>query len=404
MISTFYMPTRIISGMDALRALAPSAKELGMKSVLVVSDPIISKQDYYLRAVEQLTVEGLNVTRFEDCEIDARVNQIDVQGERVRQTKIDGVISIGGGSVMCAGKGIAIVGANAKSMRDCTGLSNFKNRALPMIMVPTTAGSGSEVSQWTIVKDDDNHAKLVCGGPLSFPDVAILDPVVLDSLPTPIAAATGVDALTHALEAYTSSLASPITDAIALAAIRLQFGCLRASICANDDVQARADNIMASSMANVACGNARLGHAHTLSLPLESLVDLPHTLGVGVLMPHVLAFNLMVLPKKTAKVAEALGARIEPGQSQPALIAACVEALRDLYDDIGFPQHWTEEQLPRSRIREMAERAVAGLYAGAEGIEQLKKMIIGADTVIKSVAPRKMTVRQAETILAACVG
>jgi alcohol dehydrogenase class IV len=402
-VDIFYMPTRIVSGIDALASLASTAKTLGMRSILLVSDPIISQQTYYGRAVEQLSTAGIKVARFEECEIDARVRQIDAQGQRARQTDIDGIISIGGGSVMCAGKGIAIVATNGKSMRECTGVGNFENRALPMIMVPTTAGSGSEVSQWTIVKDEENHSKLVGGGPLSFPDVAILDPAVLDSLPTRIAAGTGVDALTHAVEAYMSGSASPITDAVALEAIRLQAGCLRASVCGVNDIRARAANIMASTMANIACGNARLGHGHTLSLPLESLVDLPHVLGVGVLLPHVLAFNLMILPEKALRVAEALGVRVQGAQSTKAVIGACVSALRDLYNDIGFPQRLTHEQLPSSRIREMAERAVPGLYAGADGIERMKDMTIGDDTVIESLAPRKMTVRQAEAILAACV-
>lgn len=403
MADVFYMPTRIISGIDALSSLSEAATSLGMRSVLVVSDPIIARQPYYCRSLEQLAKAELKVAVFEECEIDARLRQIDAQGQRVREQDIDGIISIGGGSVMCAGKGIAIVGANNKSMRECTGVGNFAKRALPMIMVPTTAGSGSEVSQWTIIKDEDNHSKLVAGGPLSFPNVAILDPVVLQSLPARIAAGTGVDALTHALEAYISGSATPITDAVALEATRLQFGCLRASVCGGNDRSARSANIVASAMANIACGNARLGHGHTLSLPLESLVDLPHVLGVGVLLPYILAFNLTILPEKARRIADALDVRCSDDQSNKEVIAAVISAIRDLYDDIGFPQQWSNDQLPPSRIREMAERAVPGLYAGADGIERMKTMMIDSETVIDSHAPRKMTVSQAEAIYARCI-
>ncbi len=403
MSNVYHMPTRIVSGVGALESLAATIKGFAAKSVMLVSDPIISRQSWYQRALEQLVAAGLSVLRFEECEIDARVRQIDAQGKRAREQSVDAVISIGGGSVMCAGKGIAIVGANGKSLRDCTGVGNFERRALPMVMVPTTAGSGSEVSQWTVVKDDENHAKLVCGGPLSFPDVAILDPAVLESLPPRIAAATGVDAMTHGLEAYTSSLASPLTDAIALEAIRLQASSLRASICGLRDVNARADNLLASSMANIACGNARLGHAHTLSLPLEGLVDMPHTLGVGVLMPHVLAFNLMVLPAKAPHVARALGVRLHDDCSPQQATDLAVSALRQLYGDIGFPMHWSRDALPKQQVREMAERAVPGLYAGTAGIERFKSMKITDDTVIESLAPRKMTVSQAEAIFTACI-
>ena len=400
--SSYYMPTRIVSGVGSLDCLALLAKDLGLGSVLVVSDPVISQQAYYSKAVNSLEAAELRVFRFERCEVDARVSQIDAEAEGIKRDGVDGLVCIGGGSVMCAGKGMAIAAANGKSIRACTGVGNFTRRALPMIMVPTTAGSGSEVSQWTVVKDEENHAKLVCGGPLSFPDVAVLDPAVLASLPMRIAAATGVDALTHALEAYTSSMSSAITDAIALEAIRLQMASLRRSVCADNDMEARNANLIASTMANMACGNARLGHAHALSLPLESLVDMPHPLGVGVLMPHVLAFNLMVLPEKAIRVAGALGVRDGVGLSQGDAITASIASLRQLYDDIGFPQKWSEDQVPRNRLRQMAERAVPGLYAGSDGIAG-----VGTDvddyTLIVSPAPRKMTVRQAESVYAACI-
>jgi alcohol dehydrogenase class IV len=295
---------------------------------------------------------------------------------------------------MCAGKGIAISAANRRSIRQCAGVSNFPTRALPMIMVPTTAGSGSEVSQWTVIKDDEHHPKLVCGGPLSFPDVAILDPLTLTSLPQAVAAHTGVDALTHAIEAYTSSLASPVTDALALEAVRLLVSTLRRSVCASDDVEARSGNLLASSMANMACGNARLGHAHALSLPLESSVDMPHPLGVGVLLPHVLAFNLVVLPGKAVSLANALAAPT----GDP--IAACVTALRCLYNDIGFPQSWSESRLPRARISGLAKDAVPGLYAGGVSANAGE---VDERSLIVSPAPRKMTVRDAERIYAACI-
>lgn len=402
MHSIYHAPTRIVSGAGSLRNIPAHARELGLDKALVVTDPVIARQHYYRQAVEALEAEGVVIVRFEDCEIDARVAQIDAQARVLRDGRLDGVICIGGGSVMCAGKGIAIAAANGRSIRDCTGAGNFSSRALPMIMVPTTAGSGSEVSQWTVIKDDEHHAKLVCGGPLSFPDLAILDPVTLESLPVRVAAATGIDALTHALEAYTSGLASPITDALALDAVKLLSASLRRAVCAAHDVDARSANMVASSMANMACGNARLGHAHTLSLPLESLEDMPHPLGVGVLMPHALAFNLMVLPGKARQLADALGVRGAASLADSDVIAGCVSALRSLYNDIGFPQSWTESQLPRAEIRAMAERAVPGLYAGS-GAGPTTQADIDGDTTIVCAAPRKMSVRDAEGIYAACL-
>lgn len=400
MITNFFMPTRIVAGQGSLGTIGTLARDLRMTRVLVVSDPIISNQPFHAAALAALAEAGLETARFDECGIDARCSHIDSEGERVRRDGIDGVVCIGGGSVMCTGKGIAIVATNHRSMAECTGVGTFDKKALPMIMVPTTAGSGSEVSQWTIVKDEVRHLKLLGGGPLSFPDAAILDPVTLRSLPMHVAALPAVDALTHGVEAYLSGIASPITDALALAAVRLQFASLRASI-NSDDEHAREDNLVASCMSNIACGNARLGHGHALSLPLEGHLDLPHPFGVGVLLPHVIGFNLPVLPAKVKPLAEALEVN-STGLSRAETIEACAGAVRALYADIGFPERFTVEQLPSGRVREMAQRAVPGLYAGIAA-RDFDYTAADDRTVIACPSVRKMTVAQAEAIFERCL-
>lgn len=401
MITTFYMPTRIVAGAGSLATIGGLARQLGMTKALVVSDPVISAQVFHADVLAALAGAGVGTARFDGCGIDARCSHIDEQGGRVRREGIDGVVCVGGGSVMCTGKGIAIVATNDKPMRDCTGVGRFDRKALPMVMVPTTAGSGSEVSQWTIVKDEERHLKLLGGGPLSFPDAAILDPVTLGSLPMHVAVLPAVDALTHGVEAYLSAIASPLTDAVALAAVRLQFRSMRASINSDDPV-ARGENLVASCMANVACGNARLGHAHALSLPLEGHLDLPHPIGVGVLLPHVAEFNLSVLPDKVRPLAEALDVDIA-GLSRAEAAAACAAAIRALYADIGFADRFTPDQFPRRRVREMAERAVPGLYAGFSEDLADDPAAVGDRTVIASPAARKMTVAQAERMFDDCL-
>ena len=400
MTTNFYMPTRIVAGQGSLGTIGALARELKMSRVLVVSDPVISAQPFHAAALSALQAEGLVTARFDECGIDARCSHIDSEGQRVRHEGIDGIVCIGGGSVMCTGKGIAIVATNFKPMAECTGVGTFDKKALPMIMMPTTAGSGSEVSQWTIVKDEVRHLKLLGGGPLSFPDAAILDPVTLRSLPMHVAALPAVDALTHGVEAYLSGTASPITDALALASVRLQFASLRASI-NSDDERAREDNLVASCMSNIACGNARLGHGHALSLPMEGNLDLPHPYGVGVLLPHVIAFNLAVLPDKIRPMADALEVD-HSGLSRAGTIDACADAIRGLYADIGFPDRFTPEQLPVNRVREMAQRAVPGLYAGIAA-RSFNWTSAGDRTVIACSSARKMTVAQAHAIFERCL-
>lgn len=400
MVSNFYMPTRIVAGQGSLAEIGKLARDLKMSKVLVVSDPVISQQPFHAEALATLRDSGVKVEQFDECGIDARCSHIDTQGERVRREGIDGIVCIGGGSVMCTGKGVAIVATNNRPMAECTGVGKFDRKALPMIMVPTTAGSGSEVSQWTIVKDEQRHLKLLGGGPLSFPDAAILDPVTLRSLPMHVAALPAVDALTHGVEAYFSAIGSPITDALALASVRLQYGSLRASINSNDET-AREDNLVASCMSNIACGNARLGHGHALSLPLEGHLDLPHPYGVGVLLPHVIAFNLPVLSDKIKPLAEALQVETT-GLTAKETIEAAAQAVLDLYDDIDFPHRFTADQLTAGRMREMAQRAVPGLYAGIAA-NTFDYTTATDRTVIACPSARKMTVAQAQAIFERCL-
>jgi alcohol dehydrogenase class IV len=400
MISNFYMPTRIVAGQGSLGEIGKLARDLKMSKVLVVSDPVLAKQSFHADAIAALTDAGVKPDQFNECGIDARCSHIDEQGERVRREQIDGVVCIGGGSVMCTGKGVAIVATNNRPMAECTGVGKFDRKALPMIMVPTTAGSGSEVSQWTIVKDEQRHLKLLGGGPLSFPDAAILDPITLRSLPMHVAALPAVDALTHGVEAYFSGIGSPITDALAIESVRLQYGSLRASINSNDE-KARENNLVASCMSNIACGNARLGHGHALSLPLEGQLDLPHPYGVGVLLPHVIAFNLPVLADKVKPLAEALKVDTT-GLTAKETIQAAAQAVFDLYDDIDFPRRFTPQQLPTDRVREMAQRSVPGLYAGIAA-HNFDHTTATGRTVIACPSARNMTVAQAEAIFERCL-
>ena len=154
-------------------------------------------------------------------------------------------------------------------------------------------------------------------------------------------------------------------------------------------------------MANVACGNARLGHGHALSLPLEGQLDLPHPYGVGVLLPEVVAFNLAVLPVKVKPLAEALQVETA-GLTRSETIAACADSIRALYDDIGFPKRFTREQLPRERVHEMAQRAVPGLYAGIAA-RDYDYATATSRTVIACPSARKMTVEQAEAMFERCL-
>lgn len=393
MQSSYLMPTRIVHGDGVLANVGRACAELKIRRLLVVTDCNITPLPFYSTVLASLERAGIQAVIYDGCSIDAHLHEVDGQAARARELGIEGILAIGGGSAMCAGKGIAIVASNPPSFRDCAGIAQFSRKALPMIMVPTTAGSGAEVSQFTLVKDEERGIKFVGGGPLSFPDVAFLDPVVLSALPARLAAISAVDALTHAVEALFTNLATPLTDGLALSAIGMLVRSIPAAIATRAPGPCH-DNLLGASIANMACGNARLGLAHALSLPLEAMFNLPHGIGVGVLLPHVLAFNMPAAPEKLRLMAAAM-ATGESG-SEPNLLAAVTAGIGRLYDEIGFPRSLDGLIERPESFRAIAEAAVPGLY----GISPTEP--VSERSAIASPNLRRASVAEAEKIYAAC--
>ena len=388
----FYMPTRIVHGRGALQQAGALARSTGMTRPLVVTDRIIASQPFFSSVVDAVREAQLAFELFEDCAVDARLRQVEALGERCRRLGLDGVIALGGGSVMCCGKGVAAAATNPGGLRRYAFPTPLAYPPLPTLVIPTTAGAGVEVSQFSVIKDEERKEKLIVGGAAAFPTVALLDPATLATLPKGLAAASAVDALCHALEAYFSGLATPLTDSLAIGAVRTLNACVRRSVLDRDPL-AQADNLLASSMANMACGAARLGLGHALSDPLETELGVPHTVGVSVLLPRVVAFCAEAAPDKARIAAEALGG--EPGSGDP--VEQIKTSLFDLYDDLGLQKSFSAEQLSPKHVPAMAALAVPGLYGGAAPDH------IHDATPINSPALRPMSVEQARDCLLACL-
>jgi alcohol dehydrogenase class IV len=385
----YYMPTQLYHGARTLERTGFHARRLGLGHVLVVTDTVIADKPFFVTAMDALEGAGLRVTLFDRCLVDARLTHVDGCVDLVKRQGIDGVLGIGGGSVMCTAKAVAMTVPNAASFRGCAGPEKCRHKALPMIMIPTTAGSGAEVSQFTLVKDDATNAKLVGGGWFSFPDVALLDPVVLETIPRELASIATVDALSHAVEALFTDLATPLTDALALSAFIELVRCLRDK---DDSEDRRTRNLLASSMANMACGNARLGLAHAASLPLEAHFNLVHGIGVGVLLPRVLRFNALVAPHKARQLANAIGVETTTEGAGDAMF----DALIHLFEQIGFPTRFDDDAPFRESLPAMAEAALPGLY-GASGSQNARR-----STEVQSPNIRRATARDVLELDQAC--
>ena len=354
-VYTFQLGTTIHHGFNSLSRLAAEVRRLGGGKVLVVSDKGVSGAGLTDRVTKHLTSEDISHVVFDDVEVDPCIATVERALAFLRKERCDVIAAVGGGSPVCAAKGIALLATNGGSLRDYEGMNRYGTSPLPVIAIPTTAGAGSEVSPVFIVTDEARNFKIDIGGPACFPRVAILDPLLLRDIPFWPAVNAGLDALTHAVEACCTGLATPLTDCIALEAIRMIVQNLAPAVLTND-LEAKNQQLLASTMANVACGNAKLGLVHALSKPLSAF-HLPHGYANGILLPFVMEFNLPACAGKLARMARALGeGHREEGEQRLAELA--VHRVKQLYASLGFPNKLDEEQVSPNAIPEMVESAM----------------------------------------------
>jgi len=326
---------------------------------LLVTDPGIVASGLHRRAIDSLERRGLAVAIFDRVTHMATVRSVSEGVAAGRAHGFDCVVGLGGGSALAVARGVAIVGAEERPVRELVGGWGAEApslRMLPLFSVPTTAGSGSEVSPSAPLLDDELGAKLTLSGPGTFSRVAILDPDLLASLPTRQAALSGVDALTHAIEACCTNLATPITDALALAAMGILVRDLAAAV--RGDADARARCLVASTMANQACGNAKLGLVHGLARNVQTLFVVPYGVTIGVFLVPVMEFNRPAALPAFARMADAMGLS-RPGEPESSRAAAVVRAVKRLLAEIGIPRRLGSDEVDRSRIDELARMVFA---------------------------------------------
>lgn len=395
MTGSYYNPVKLVHGPGALSHLAELVAAMGVAKPLLVTDTTIAGAPYFQAIRDRLDGARIAHEVFDGCLIDARASHIQEQAARFVAEGFDGVIGVGGGSIMCTAKGIATLVPNGTAIRPLEKSANIKNPALPTLLVPTTAGSGTEVSPSTIVKDDLGGGKFTFASPLAYARVAVLDPVVLETIPPALSAVSAADALTHAVEAILSYVSTPLTDAIALGAIRGLVGSVKGSIIDNDE-GARSDHLLAATMANLACGHAKLGLGHRLSRPIEETFSVSHGLGVGTIMLRATAFLGERFPDKLGPLAAALGVDAD---GTPALLKdRIVAAIKGIYDVIGFPARFDTARVDAGQLRRMAEMAVTRTTDEGPAPD-----VIDADTVISGSNGQKITVDDAEKLYRACM-
>lgn len=320
---TFTLGSRIRFELGGARHAGDECRALGARSVLVVTDPGVVAAGLVEPVLSALQRVGVSASTFQQVDSNPTVENVEQAAAQARMDRCAVVVAVGGGSPLDTAKAAAILAVFGGQVGDYEGWDLVPGQPLPIVAIPTTAGTGSEVSFWAVITDA-NRRKLGLGSPHLAPAVALLDPELTYTLPPRLTAYTGLDALTHAIEAYTAVPSNPISDALALAAVE-RIGCdLINAVLIPRDEAARSSLLVASAMAAAAFNCSDLGAVHCMSETVGGFYNIHHGLANAILLAPVMAFNEPAVPGKYAEIARALG---HPGESAAEAVRRLVEAL-----------------------------------------------------------------------------
>jgi alcohol dehydrogenase len=354
---TITQPTKIRFGINAVNDLGTMVKEFGGSKVFLVIDPGLQKAGLSDRITAPLAASSIPFEIYDQVEPEPGLRLADQGAELAQQAGADCVIGVGGGSALDIAKAISILLTNGGKAADYLGLGKIKKPGVPKIMIPTTAGTGAEVTFTAVFINEETKSKGGMNGDPLYPDAALLDPALTVSLPPHVTAATGIDAFTHALEAYVSSQAHAISDMYAIEAIDLISRNLGPAYANGNNLAARSAMLMGSLLGGKALAMAGVGLVHAMAYPLGGMFNTPHGLANAILLPYVVEYNLIGSPGKYAAVAEIMGYDTD-GLNAREAATLTVEAIHQLNGDIGIPASLSALDIPTTDIPEMARIAL----------------------------------------------
>lgn len=356
-VSVFQCPGRIIMGTGALDHLPEEIERVGGRRIVVITDPGVAASPS-LRMVERVLGDaGIRYDLFDDVIPEPPFEVLDRSTRFARAFRADLIVGFGGGSSMDTAKGTALLLTNGGDPRSYTGVNLVPKPGLPVILMPTTAGTSSEVTNIAIFKDRTEKLKKGIVTDFNYCKAAILDPRLTLSVPSDVTAATGMDALIHALECYISVRATEITDAFALKAISYYRTYLPRACRDGDDLEARMKMQEACLMSGLSFGNAGVCGVHALSYPLGGRFDVPHGISNTLMMLPVLKFNRPACPERYRDIAEALGVDCE-GKSSDEAGAEALDLLAELAREVRVPTKLREEGIPEESLEDLADNAI----------------------------------------------
>jgi alcohol dehydrogenase len=355
--TTFFIPSVNLMGSGSLRDAAAAIQSHGWKKALIVTDAPLVKTGLVGRVTELLGEHGVVSVVFDQVKPNPNVANVEAGLAALRAGQCDCVISLGGGSPHDCAKAIALVAANGGAITDYEGVDKSARPQLPLVAINTTAGTASEMTRFCIITDDARHVKMAIVDKHTTPVLSVNDPDLMLGMPPALTAATGMDALTHAVEAYVSTAATPITDACALKAVSLIAQHLRTAVREGANLEAREQMAYAQFLAGMAFNNASLGYVHAMAHQLGGFYDLPHGVCNAILLPHVQAFNARAAAERLGEVGAAMGCPVQ-GKSAAEAAEACLAAIRELARDVGIPAGVAELGAKEADIPTLAENAM----------------------------------------------
>ena len=364
MAKRFILNETSYHGHGAVNEIVPEVKSRGFKKALIVTDADLVKFQVVKKVTDILDANKMAYEIFDKVKANPSVEVVQAGVEAFRKAGADYMIAIGGGSPQYTAKGVGIIINNPEfaDVVSLEGVAPTKNKSVPVIAVATTAGTAAETTINYVITDEKKRRKFVCVDPHDIPVVAIVDPDMMSSMPKGLTAATGMDALTHAIEGYTTQAAWELADTLNLKAIELIAKNLRKAV--ENDPDGREGMALGQYVTGMAFSNVGLGVVHGMAHPLSAFYDTPHGVANAVLLPYVMAFNAPYTGEKFREIARAMGIGNVDAMSQEEYRQAAIDAVRQLSKDVGIPQTLREIGVKEEDLEALSEAAMADVCTG----------------------------------------
>ncbi|RZV02927.1 UNVERIFIED_ORG: alcohol dehydrogenase [Serratia quinivorans] len=373
--STFFIPSVNMIGSGCLEEAANTMKQQGLGYALIVTDKVLNNIGVVAQVQQLLAAQQIESCVYDGTHPNPTTLNVKQGLALLQEHRCDCVVSLGGGSPHDCAKGIALLATNGGDIKDYEGVDRSAKPQLPMIAINTTAGTASEMTRFCIITDEARHIKMAIVDKHVTPILSVNDPHLMAGMPKGLTAATGMDALTHAIEAYVSSAANPITDACALKAVTMITESLRDAVADGSNMQARENMAYAQFLAGMAFNNASLGYVHAMAHQLGGFYDLPHGVCNAVLLPHVQEFNTSVCASRLKDVAAAMGLDVTHLNDQQGA-TACIAAIRLLAQDVGIPAGLRDLKVKEQDFDTLAANALKDACGFTNPIQATHEQIV----------------------------